>query len=400
MIKELNNIIDQNHKKVHNKNPFNTFDFETCKYPILCTKRDLILKKFGYFYYKDYFNDKRFIKMKNYFLYTNNPENENNNYNGFQKSMKNNYPSIIKNFSNNSLYYPRMFYRPYTKFFESKYFSISHSYFKNQINDIKNNYKIFNLKYGHGLLNQPNFNLYRLSNNLNDDYSSIMDESINSSFSNGSQDKINNSYASNEDFHQNLKLYDNLLTNKNLGKSVHMSNKNLPVTNFEIKEDNNSKKNVRSKFHKKTTKQKLTINPNDNNEFSNFNSTKNIKKNLLFECELICPKNTNHGILFLNKNFLIYQVDTKFNIKKYETDEKYLVSSSNIDLEQEEKQIIIKYNQIYQILFRKFLFFNQAFEIFLSNGKSYFFNLYNEEIRNNFIKKIKEIIKKKMKNVK
>jgi hypothetical protein len=63
--------------------------------------------------------------MKNYFLYTNNPENENNNYNGFQKSMKNNYPSIIKNFSNNSLYYPRMFYRPYTKFFESKYFSIS-----------------------------------------------------------------------------------------------------------------------------------------------------------------------------------------------------------------------------------------------------------------------------------
>ena len=44
---------------------------------------------------------------------------------------------------------------------------------------------------------------------------------------------------------------------------------------------------------------------------------------------------------------------------------------------------------------RKFLFYNQAFEIFLNNGKSYFFNLYKEEKRNNFIHLIKEKLKKR-----
>ena len=332
--------------------------------------------------------------MKKLFFYYNSPDNEENNYNGFQKLMKNKFPYVVKNFSNNSFYYPRVFYRPYTKFFENKYFPISHSYFKNEINN-NNNYKIFNLKYGHGLLNQNNFKLFRLSNNTNEDYSNIMDESINSNKSNGSVDKIDNSSViSNEEYEKTIKLYEKI--NYKPVKSFHISNKNLPITKLPTIKEENFPKNVgaRSKNHKKTTK-RLTFNSKNNSEVNIFNSSKKVLNNVLFECELISPKNIKHGLIFLNKNFFIFQVDTKFNANKYETEEKFLISSSYSDLEKEEKQIIIPYSQIFQILFRKFLFFNQAFELFLYNGKSYFFNLYKEEMRNKLIKKLKEKLRVK-----
>ena len=111
----------------------NNIDFENAKDPILCTKRDLILKKFGLFYYKYYFRDNKFMKMKRLFFYQHNPENPNNNYHDFYKLMKNKYPFIVKNFSNNNAYFPRMFFRPYTKLYENKYFSVSHCYFDNKL---------------------------------------------------------------------------------------------------------------------------------------------------------------------------------------------------------------------------------------------------------------------------
>ena len=389
LIKALNNNIEDN-KKENNIHFFNSYDFENTKYPILCTKRDLILIKFGHVYYKDYFNDNKFRKMKKLFLYRNSPDDEDNNYYGFQKLMKNKYPYVVKNYTNNSYYYPRVFYRPYTKFFENKYFPISHSYFEKEINN-NHDYKIFNLKYGHGLLNQYNFKLFRISNDTNEDYWNIMDVSLNSSLSNGSGDKIDNASAiSNEEYEKTLKLYEKR-NNKPL-KSFHKSNKNLLIANLgAIKEENIPiKNNIRSKFHKKSTKKRLTISCKSNPEVNIFNSSKKVLNNL-FECELISPKNVKYGLISLNnKNFFIFQVDTKFKADRYETEKKYLISSSYTDLEQEEKQIIIPYNQIFQIIFRKFIFFNQAFELFLYNGKSYFFNLYQEEIRNKFMKKLKE----------
>ena len=117
----------------------------------------------------------------------------------------------------------------------------------------------------------------------------------------------------------------------------------------------------------------------------------------MFECELISPKNSSHGIICLNKNFFIYQVDSQFYNKKYQTEEKYLISSSSEDLNQSEKQIIIPYNLFSQIIYRKFLFFERAFEIFLLNGKSYFFNLYKKSQRNECAKLIKQKVESKNK---
>ena len=395
LINEINDNSDTKNVKRKKQRELLLLDFENSKFPILCTKRDLVFTKFGYFYYKEFFKDNKFMKMKKYFFYLNKPENENNCFNGFQKLMKNKCPFTIKNFSNHSLYYPRLFYRPYTKFFENKYLSVSHEYFKEGIINDKDE-KIFHLEYGHGLLNQTNFNLFKLNINDDEDYSNKYDESSNIRLYNSNGEKIESKNTfNNEEFENKLKLYEK---NKYM-KSLHISNKNLLPFTITLKEDSISKKsNIRSKAKKKTTKHKLTLNPNNNFGINIFNSSKSEnqdKHKLFFECELISPKNASHGILFLNKNFLIYQVDTKFDTKKYDNDEKYLISSSLSDLDQTEKQLIIPYCIIFQIIYRKFLFFNQACEFFLYNGKSYFFNFYKEENKNEFIKELKEIIKVK-----
>ena len=100
--------------------------------------------------------------------------------------MKNKYPFTNKNFSNFNLYYPRVFSRPYNKFFDNKYFEITHSYFKTKKFDKNNKVKILHPEYGHGLLNQSNFELYILSNK-----NESMNNSRNSSFSKGSDDEVN-----------------------------------------------------------------------------------------------------------------------------------------------------------------------------------------------------------------
>ena len=278
-------------------------NFIDAENPVLCTKRDLILKRFGFFFFDEYFKDERFIKMKNYFMHLYPTSNQNNNYNGFEKQMKINYPSILKNFSNCNNYYPRLIIRPDTGFFKNNYLNKSHEYLEiNKENKKKNeekkenddidvfNYitnedenKIMHLEYGHGLLNQINYNLL---------------------------------------------------------------------------------------------------------------SAGNIKENLrtfgIFECEYISNRNTIQGSIILIKNFLIFQTNKSFDYSLYESNSKYTISSRKEEINQKEKQIIILIKEIEQIILRNFLFFNQAIEIFLYNGKSYFFNLYQQTECIDLVKKIKE----------
>jgi hypothetical protein len=353
-------------------------DFENAKYPILCTKRDLVLKKFGCYYYYDYFKDQTFIKMKKLFLYLNNPKYEYNSFYDFQNIMNNIYPYTFKNFSNHSTYYPRMFFRPYKKLFEDKYFITSHAYFEDKLNVCLNEEKIFHLEYGHGLLNQPNFNLYTLSN-INDEYSNVIDLSTMNEY------RISNTIEDAE-YNEIERLYRN-----KAGNSFYVPDR---TSNVVSKDDSYSQKtNIRHKAKRRTNPKKLTLDKNDKNQILAFSSTNKKEKLQSYECELISPKSPSHGILTLTQRFIIYQVDTKFNTKLYEKETKYLISSSHSDLVQIEKQIIIPYALIIQILFRKFLFINQALEIFLSNGKSYFFNLYKQDNRTQFMQNLKDKIK-------
>ena len=260
-----------------------TTNFLDADEPVLCTKRDLFLKTFGYFFYNNYFNDLKFVVMKNKFEELYPADQEKNNYGGFEKLMDFNYPTIIKNYSNFVLFYPRIILRPDYKFFDNKYFEVSHNYFnKNEFTDDK--FKKLSLKYGHNLLNQKDFELFSISKEKSDYTQEI------------------------------------------------------------------------------------------------------------FECEYIYPKNTVVGGLKFWRNFLVFQSNLDFDLNKYKTDKQYVLSSKKEEIAQKQKQVIIPIKKIRQLLLRKFLFFNQAVELYLYNGKSYFFNLYNEKICKLFILKLKTLI--------
>ena len=282
--KDNSNNIDKNNDD-NNKYVFTNYCTDA-ENPILCTKRDLILKNLGYFFYRDYFKDKNFINLKKTFMCLYPPNNPKNNYNNFDKKMSLQFPSTIKNYSNWDLYYPRIFFRPDKYFFDNKYFNVGHKYFKND-----NKINKPNFEFGHGLLNQSNFNL-------------------------------------------------------------------------------------------------LEINDNENNETKNFGIDESTP---YYETELLCSNNNFQGIFVLKEKYFVYQTNMIFDFKKYKNDSKYILSSKIEEFCQTPKQVIIPYKNIEQIIKRKFLFFNQAFEIYLKNGKSYFFNLYKESICNNFFENIQNI---------
>ena len=266
--------------------------FTDAQNQILCTKRDLILKNFGYFFYEDYFKDINFIKMKKKFLILFPPSEEKNNYNNFEKQMTLNFPSTLKNYSNGDLYYPRIFLRPDRHFFEETFFTVGHNYFWDYIKN-NNIHNKPNFEYGHGLLNQTNFELFEFNNKKNKD---------------------------------------------------------------KIKQEDNGNKN-------------------------NINKLLEIDESIpCYETELLCSNNNFQGYIILNEKYIIFQTNMSFDFNKYKNDPKYILSSKKEEILQIPKQVIIPYKSINQILRRKFVFFNQAFEIFLLNGKSYFFNLYNKLI--------------------
>ena len=267
--------------------------------------------------------------------------------------MKNKYPFIIKNFSNYDSYYPRIFYKPYNKFFDNKYFNISHSYFNNEKYNKTNKEKIMHFEYGHGLLNQTNLDLYTISNK-----DEPKDENINN---NDKKNKGNNEISNSDNCDTIFEKIENNMT---------------PLTDgtFARKKDflkHQNKSNI-------SFERKLSI-----------NQTVVITK---FECEKISHKYISNGFLFFGFNFLIFKVNTKFDRKEYKKNPVYLLSCSEYDLVQEEKQTIIPYNLINQIIYRKFLFYNIAIELFLKNGKSYYFNFYNKSNKTQFINSLREKI--------
>jgi len=288
----INKENEEDKNDSESKNEDNNFinDFFDAKYQILCTKRDLILINFGYCFYNDYFYDNNFIKMKKKFQILYPPNLEKNNYNNLEKQMTINFPSVIKNFSNSDLYYPRIFLKPNKHFFEDEFYKVGHFYF---IENISNNINKPIFEYGHGLLNQNNFELFELKNVLSE------------------------------------------------------------------------KENI--------------------SEINSFIQS--------YESELLCSNNNFQGYIVFKDRYFIFQSNLSFDLNKYKNNINYILSSKIEEIAQIKKQVIIPFYNIKQIIRRKFIFFNQAFEIFCNNGKSYFFNLYKEEICDNFFSKIAEIKK-------
>ena len=108
---------------------------------------------------------------------------------------------------------------------------------------------------------------------------------------------------------------------------------------------------------------------------------KPISKNKLI-CELIMVKNIILGEIIFYPSFMIFKNLIKSENEKifreYFTSLKYIFSSDEKEIQFNDKMILINYDEIDEIFNRSFVYIPQALEIFLKNGKSYFFNLVEE----------------------
>ena len=82
----------------------------------------------------------------------------------------------------------------------------------------------------------------------------------------------------------------------------------------------------------------------------------------------------------------------------YKNNIKYLFGSMIDDIKLKNKIILIKIKDIQEIISRRYIYDYRAFEIFLKNGKSYYFNLYTKENLNSFFKEIEIIKEQNLKN--
>ena len=130
---------------------------------------------------------------------------------------------------------------------------------------------------------------------------------------------------------------------------------------------------------------------------SHYHGLKSIIENLkneksLFESEseLIIKMSMICGNLFLKKNILYFINNDNIKLE-YKKNMKYLFSSLADDVRCKEKIIIIKINEIEEIIVRRYLYDYRAFEIFLKNGKSYYFNLYSKDNLKKFFDEISKL---------
>ena len=108
------------------------------------------------------------------------------------------------------------------------------------------------------------------------------------------------------------------------------------------------------------------------------------KENVVkFKCELITNKNVVFGEMSISSSLLYFKSQNKDKFIDSLTEdvekEQYLLCSYINDYSNRDKQVILFKQDIIEMINRRFLYQFQACEIFLQNGKSYFFNFFSEE---------------------
>ena len=228
------------------------------KYFVLSPKSEIILSSFGIVYKKRYFDNKYFYTVRNTY---------NNLFNGNPNTKLLNYPSTLKNFSNSQE--PPLFLKQNMKFFNTRFFPITHSYLK----DIK------------------------------------------------------------------------------IDKKVKYVNK----------------------FYKEISY--LTIN----------------EEEMVIPCEMIKIRHTLRGCLYINDLFINFY---SFNHVVDENSLAFAFSSqTKEEVQTEPKMTIILMSDIKEIVQKRFLYREQACEIYLHTGRSYFFNLYSKEQLDSFLSRVKQSTK-------
>ena len=118
----------------------------------------------------------------------------------------------------------------------------------------------------------------------------------------------------------------------------------------------------------------------------------NNNKDIYFneECEVISKTNIIAGNLILNDKFIYFKNNNEIK-SQYGKNLKYLFCSMIDDIKIKDKIILIKIKEIQEIISRRYIYDYRAIEIFLKDGKSYYFNLYSPINVNSFFEKIEKM---------
>ena len=108
----------------------------------------------------------------------------------------------------------------------------------------------------------------------------------------------------------------------------------------------------------------------------------------IFYVDLVTNRNVVFGKLTFNKYLLYFENVDKNKFLKEKKDKKkidWLLCSQECDYSKRNKKLYIFKKEITEIINRRFLYSFQACELYLKNGKSYYFNFYSEEKKIEFI---------------
>ena len=126
--------------------------------------------------------------------------------------------------------------------------------------------------------------------------------------------------------------------------------------------------------------------------------SKNISNKIaIYDCEMITVRGSIFGNIYVFDNCLFFKSDllndkrkvSKNTEKNYEIALLYACCSIEYDFWPKEKRIIMEYNNVKEIINRTFAYNWIALEIFLKDGRSFLFNLFNEETISDFFETLK-----------
>ena len=121
---------------------------------------------------------------------------------------------------------------------------------------------------------------------------------------------------------------------------------------------------------------------------------------IIYECEMITVKGSIFGNLYVFENCLLFRSELKndkrikdSNLKNENEDINYLdyaCCTAEFDHIKKEKRIILEYDNIKEVVNRTFFFSWISLEIFLKDGRSFLFNLFNEETNDDLLEFLKQ----------
>ena len=121
-----------------------------------------------------------------------------------------------------------------------------------------------------------------------------------------------------------------------------------------------------------------------------------IPENNIFHCELITNSKNIFGHIILTPNYFLFEhlnVDPRKDSKDINIQLEYIFSSLDGDIIVRDKQLIIFYQNINELLLRRFLYMWQSLEMYLKDGRSYYFNLFSEDKLKQLITSLTSMLK-------